>query len=266
MSDTGAREATDEEIRHYYDNGWVKMDGLISRELAAEMLDWAKVEILERPVDGERSHEVEVWKDVYNIGRDDLREPFASLNRSLAIGRNAQRFMRRKVPIGFHADMLAVKMPDGSAGSAVTGYHQDFCNFPLDRVGLLTFWIALEDMVPDQGVMRFLSGSHKEGPLGKRNLLVDERGLLDHYSFLEEEHPLSPPLSLKAGDCTVHNSMVVHGAPANTTSRPRWAYIMSYYPTDARWTGAPHHIFNEEAGLKVLEPAISPNFPIIYGN
>lgn len=261
-----ARAATDAEISHYYANGWVKMDRLISPELAAEMLVRAKKEILEGGVDNKRSHERNVWRDVYNMGRDEMVEPFASLNRSPDIGRNAQRFMRRNVPIGFHADMLAVKMPSGDASSRVTGYHQDFPNFPLDRAGLLTFWIALEDMTPDMGVMRFFSGSHHEGPLGKRNLEVDERGLLDHYPFVEEIHPLSPPLSLKAGDCTVHSSLVIHGAPANTTNRPRWTYIMSYYPCDARWTGAPHHIFNAEAGLKVLEPIVSPQFPIIYGN
>lgn len=260
-----ARTATDEEVAHYHAYGWVKMEQLISSDLAAEMLELAKQEIA-RESDGTRSHDRTVWRDVYNLGRDDGIEPFATLTRSHVIGRNAQRFMRRDVPIGFHADMLAVKTPDTQGSGGITGYHQDFPNFPLDRVGLLTFWIALEDLVPEQGVMRFLSGSQHEGPLGKRDLTTDVRGLLDHYPYLETEYPLSPPLSLKAGDCTVHSSTVVHGAPANTTDRPRWTYLMSYYPTDARWTGAPHHIFNEEAGLKLLEPAISPQFPIIYGN
>lgn len=258
------RAATEDEVAHYHRYGWVKMEGLISPELAAEMLDLAKAEIA-RESDGTRSHDRPVWKDVYNLGRDDGIEPFATLTRSPVIGRNAQRFMRRDVPIGFHADMLAVKMPSGHGSGGMTGYHQDFPNFPLDRVGLLTFWMALEDMVPEQGVMQFLSGSVREGPLGKRDLTSDARGLLDHYPYLEEEYPLSPPMSLKAGDCTVHSSTVVHGAPANTTDRPRWSYLMSYYPADARWTGAPHHIFSEEAGMKLQEPAISPRFPIIFG-
>lgn len=261
----GVREATDAEVAHYHANGWVKMERLIEPSLAAEMLETAKREVMAEP-DGERSHTRPVWRDVYNIGRDDLIEPFASLNRSKVVGRNAQRFMRREVPIGFHADMFAVKMPDGDAASGVTGWHQDFCNFPLDRAGLLTFWIALEDMAPEQGVMRFLSGSHREGPLGKRYLEVDERGLLDHYEYLEQDYKISPPLNLNAGDCTVHSSLVVHSAPANSTDRARWTYIMSYYPADAMWTGAPHHIFNAEAGLQVLQPAISPKFPIIIGS
>lgn len=258
------RAATDEEVAHYHRFGWVKMERLVAPETAAAMLARAKQEMAAE-ADGVRSHDRTVWRDVYNLGRDEMIEPFASLARSEVIGRNAQRFMRRDVPIGYHADMLAVKMPNAGSSGGVTGYHQDFCNFPLDRAGLLTFWIALEDMVPEQGVMRFLSGSHREGPLGKRYLELDERGLLEHYPYLEQEYPLSSPLSLKAGDCTVHSSMLVHGAPANTTDRPRWTYIMSYYPADARWTGAPHHIFNEQAGLRLLEPIVSDQFPIIYG-
>ncbi|MDB5424964.1 MAG: phytanoyl-CoA dioxygenase [Phenylobacterium sp.] len=264
-AEVDVRAATDEEVAHYHANGWVKMERLISPEVAGRMLERAKLEILGGEPDGVRSHDRAVWRDVYNLGRDELVEPFATVNRAPATGRNAQRFMRRDVAVGFHADMLAVKMPVERGSGGVTGYHQDFPNFPLDRHGLLTFWIALEDMTPDQGVMRFLSGSHRDGPLGKRNLESDERGLLDHYPYLETEYPLSPPMSLKAGDCTVHHSLVVHGAPANTSGRPRWTYIMSYYPTDARWTGAPHHIFNQEAGLKLLEPIVSPNFPIVYG-
>ncbi len=259
-----ARAATDEEVKFYHKNGWVKMEGLISKDLAAQMLERAKAEILDGQSDGARSHDRPAWRDVYNLGRDEMVEPFASLVRSPVIGRNTQRFIRRDVGIATHADMLAVKMPKGQPGSGVTEYHQDYPNFPLDRHGLLTFWIALEDMGPEQGIMRFFNGSHKEGPLGKRPL--DTGGLLDFYPYVAEDYPLSEPLSLKAGDCTVHNSLVVHGAPANSTSdKPRWTYLMSYYPTDARWTGAPHHIFNAEAGLKLQEPVVSPKFPIVIG-
>ncbi|MDB5424954.1 MAG: phytanoyl-CoA dioxygenase [Phenylobacterium sp.] len=260
-----ARDVTEEELAHYYANGWVKMEGLISPALAAEMLKLAKVEVLDNKVDDTRSHQRAVWHDVYNLGRDDLIEPFATLTRSKTIGRNAQRFMRREVPVGFHNDMIAVKMPSGHGSSNPTGFHQDFPNFPLDRAGLLTFWIALEDMTPDQGVMRFFSGSNREGPLGRRNLESDQRGLLDHCKYVETEYPLSAPMSLKAGDCTVHSSLVIHGAPANTTDRPRWSYLMSYFPGDACWTGAPHHIFNAEAGLTPLQPVRSPKFPVIFG-
>ncbi len=253
------RPVTEAELEFYYGNGWVKMERLISPQLAARMLELAKAEILDKAPDDVRSHDRGVWHDVYHLGRDDHIEPFYSLVRSPVIGRNAQLFMRRDIPVGMHNDMLAVKMPGGTP----TGWHQDFPNFPLDRNGLLTFWIALDDLTPEQGTMHFQSGSHKEGPLGRRNLGADERGLLDHVPYLEKLYPRSEPISLKAGDCTVHSCMVVHGAPANLTDRPRWSYLLSCYPGDACWTGAPHHNFNADAGLTPGQPALSPRFPII---
>ena len=81
-----ARPVTEAELQHYYDNGWVKMERLISPELAAEMLALAKVEIIEKPADNVRSHVRDVWHDVYNLGRDDDIEPFYSLTRSPIIG------------------------------------------------------------------------------------------------------------------------------------------------------------------------------------
>ena len=108
-----ARAATREELAHYWENGWVKMEGLISPDLAAEMLQLAKVEIIEKQVDNTRSHERPVWRDAYNLGRDDGIEPFATFVRSPTMGRNAQRFMRRDVSVGLHNDMIAVKMPRG---------------------------------------------------------------------------------------------------------------------------------------------------------
>lgn len=264
MEDVGlARAATQDEVAQYWANGWVKMERFIPPEVAAQMLKIAKVEILEKNIDDARSHERPVWRDAYNLGRDDGVQPFHDLVRSPIVGRNAQRFMHRDVEVALHADMLAVKMPSGHGSSGMTGYHQDYPNFPLDRQGLLTFWVALEDMTPEQGTMRFYSGSQKEGPLGKFDLTSDERGMLDHYKYVEDQYPLSPPLSLKAGDCTVHNALVIHGAPANTTERPRWTYLMSYFPGDACWTGVPHHLFGAQAGLTPGQPIHSPMFPVV---
>ena len=49
---------------------------------------------------------------------------------------------------------MAVKMPAGHAAGQVTEFHQDWPNFPFDRTGMITFWIALADMPAEQGVMR----------------------------------------------------------------------------------------------------------------
>ncbi|MDB5424290.1 MAG: phytanoyl-CoA dioxygenase [Phenylobacterium sp.] len=237
--DAHVREVTDAELRSYWRNGWVKLEALLSPELAGGMLEAAKALMLpDQAAAGRRIGDGVEWRDRYCAGRDEGVEPFASLLRAPTIGRNARRLMRRG-GAALHSDIVAVKMPKGQPGSGPTAFHQDAA-FPLDRTGQLIIWVAMGDMTPEMGTMRFLSGSFREGPLGDhRRPDGGGRELLEYYPYLEEEYEWSPPMSLKAGDAIVLHVVTIHGAPANLTDQPRWAYIMNYHPTDARWTGAP---------------------------
>jgi ectoine hydroxylase-related dioxygenase (phytanoyl-CoA dioxygenase family) len=275
MTDTATttlmRDVTDDEVAFYQENGWAKLEGLITPELATQMVDAVReqmekgeAEVGEGSVDaGGKVHDRTVWRDWHFPGRDDGIEPFRSLAYSREIGHNIQRFLGRDVPINYHADMMAVKMPSGHVASGPTGFHQDWVNFPFDRIGFMTIWIALDEIPPERGSMRFLSGSHQAGPLGKMGLISGPE-LPDYYPDLKERYPLSPPLHLHAGDATAHNGMVVHGAPPNTTDKARWAAILSYHPADTCYTGAPHHIFKADLGLEVGKPIKHDLFRVVY--
>jgi ectoine hydroxylase-related dioxygenase (phytanoyl-CoA dioxygenase family) len=272
------RDVTDEEVATYQKNGWVLLRELIPPALAAEALERVKAQMTEaESVDrslatkADSSAKVKIadaamWRDWYFIGRDDHVEPFRSIAFSKEIGHNAQRFIGRDVPVNFHADMMAVKMPAGANASGPTGFHQDWVNFPFDRIGFLTFWFALDEIAPDQGAMRFYSGSQHEGPLGKMGIVPGSPPIEvpEYYPQLAERYPLSDPIHLMPGDATVHNGMVVHGAPENSTDRPRWVFLCAYHPGDTCYTGAPHHIFTPEIGLEVGKPIKNDLFPAIY--
>jgi ectoine hydroxylase-related dioxygenase (phytanoyl-CoA dioxygenase family) len=269
-----AREVTPEEVASYEQNGWVKVEQLISPELAGEILATIKDKLLaaetgevrggaikaEEKVD--RIHDRDFWRDWHFPARDDRLEPLRSLVYSRELGRNASLMLGRDVAINYHADLIAVKMQAGHASSKPTGFHQDWVNFPFDRTGFLTFWIALDEIKAEQGAMRFHNGSHRAGPLGKMGLEGVEPQ--DYYPGFKEKYPLSDPIDLAPGDATIHNGMVVHGAPENTTDRPRWTLIAAYHPADTCYTGAPHHIFTPELGLEVGKPIKHELFPPIY--
>lgn len=270
-----ARAITPDEIAHYQENGWVKVEGLISPELAREMLATVKHPLLSADTGGEVRHgpirvrgemgkirDRGMWRDWHFPGRDDRLEPIRSLALSRELGRNAALALGRDVGINYHADMIAVKMPAGHASSRATGFHQDWVNFPFDRVGFLTFWIALDTITPDQGSMRFYNGSHREGPLGK--MARYDLEIPDYYPYIRERYALSDPIHLAPGDATIHSGLVVHGAPENTTDRPRWTLILFYHPADTCYTGAPHHIFRPGIGLEVGKPIKHDLFPCIY--
>jgi ectoine hydroxylase-related dioxygenase (phytanoyl-CoA dioxygenase family) len=277
---TGAiRDVTADEVARYRENGWVKLERLIDPDLAAEMLAAAKAVMGERPevddVDPERSQKsvytsfkrggkvfnANYWQDYHFIARDDQREPMRSVVFGGDLGRNAQRLMGRDVPVRYSSDILACKMPVGMPGSEATAWHQDIASLPFDRVGGLAFWVALNDIPPERGAMRFLSGSQREGCLGRTR--VQGKGVNEYYPELYDRYELSPELTLRPGDATAHHAGVCHGAPVNSTDEPRWGYIVAYFPGDALYTGAPNHNF-DGIGLEVNGPFDHPRFPQVH--
>jgi hypothetical protein len=263
------RELTDDEVKAYWKNGWAKLDQLISSEDAAHMLARVK----ERMGETGDQHKArasdwsgvasDIWQSYHGLVFED--DVFRSFYFSETMGRNMQRLLRREVPIRHHLDIIACKMPKGSAagGSNPSYWHQDFPSNGHDRAGSAVFWVALDDIPAERGSMRFRTGSHTLGELG--NLREEWKASEDFhggkrrtwkgdlfaeiYPFLDEDCPVSPPLDLKAGDATIHHSLVLHSAPENTTDQPRWAFISAYMPGDALYTGKPGNLAAEKAAL-----------------
>ena len=274
------RAITDDEVAFYAENGWVKLENLIAPELAHGLLQGSR-QLMEEAIAGQgvadeqegdrfagaskgkKVLDIGIWQDYHFPARDDHAEPFHSLVFSKALGRAAQRLLRKPtVPVQYSSDLLACKMPAGSRGGQATNWHQDFPIFPFDRYGSLAFWVALNDIPPERGTMRFLSGSQREGPIGRDGFL---KGIdaLELYPDLADRYELSPPLHLKPGDATVHHAAVIHSAPENSTPDPRWVYIIAFIPGDTLYTGAAHHNF-DGLGLTVNEPIRHERFPIVY--
>lgn len=227
------REVTDEEVAFYHEYGWVMMPRLVAPEFATQLLrvgrEWAE----------RNREEIGPGKPVAGLARKQETEPFRSFMFSERMARNATRLVNRKrlkgvdVPLRYRIDLLLKRLP-GAAGST---YHQDSSEHGSDRVGELQFWLALAEVPPERGAMRFVSRSHREGPLG--SVFKDDRGdLLEQFPNLTSVLELSLPLHYQPGDCTVHHGYTVHGGPANTTDEPRWSYLFSYSPADTRyWNG-----------------------------
>jgi ectoine hydroxylase-related dioxygenase (phytanoyl-CoA dioxygenase family) len=152
-------------------------------------------------------------------------------------------------------------MPAAERG-AKTPWHQDEPYGPFDRQGSLTVWIALVDIPPERGSLRFYSGSHRLGGLG-RHLITPGFDALDEYPWIAGELELSPPLHLRPGDATVHSRATLHSAPENDTDSPRWAYQLIFFPAEALYSGT-GHFEAEDAGIAVDKPFEHARFPVVY--
>jgi phytanoyl-CoA dioxygenase PhyH len=244
------RPVSDEEVSSYRDNGWAFLPGLISAEAASELLARAKKLMGDRgdanklrPV---MDQESELFNTYYRPDLDD--ESYRDLRTNRTLGRNAALLLGRDMAMRSLTNFIAVKLPrdleTDKLGKGPTVYHQDHGAMPT-RGESLVFWVALDEVTPEMGSMRFYNGSPALGWLAG-----------DPLSWPRvKEYPYSEPLTYKPGDATAHGTLVVHGAPENVTDRSRWSYICNFFPDAAVYTGARgRHTIGAEEALEEGKP------------
>ena len=119
------------------------------------------------------------------------------------------------------------KLPgDGKAVS----FHQDASYWGLTPAKTVTVWLALDDTDEENGAMQFLPGSHKVGHIPWKE--SSEESVLNQQ--IEDISVFEKPFSnnLKAGEFSLHSSLLVHGSPKNQSSRRRCGLTIRYAPQD----------------------------------
>jgi len=258
------RELSDEEIQFFRKNGWIKIDSLFPRWTIQGLLERAKARMGEEPLTASRTSAEERIPNEFGWyarwdGCSHQDEWICRLSHSRSLARVAECLIGS--PVRFYFDHVFVKIPASRQGSE-TPWHQDLPHHPLDRQGALTIWVPLIDCPPQMGTLRFLSGSHRTGLLGRYLNRRDGVALTDENPWVLERFPVSEPLHLRAGDATIHDLAIVHYAPPNMTALPRWVYAVQWLPAAARYTGAPNHR-TDGLGLEIDKPLEHARFPLI---
>ena len=129
-----------------------------------------------------------------------------------------------------YQDQLFMKAP--RVGSRQP-YHQDQpAGFYIDPPELMvTCWTALDESTEENGCLRYLTGSHTLGPLGK-----EERAA---YEARAAGGPLpgEVPLVLPAGGRGFHHGWLLHASDVNRSNKRRRGYATHYVSSRVRYTG-----------------------------
>lgn len=258
------RAVTPEEIAHYRQFGWVKLDKFIPLDTVEALLAMARDKMGER---GDRNLPPEAFSYFNPLTLRGLEDPLLGPIIDHC-GKSGRALMARRAPVGirYFTDFFAVKQPtsekkDGSGGAGDSDWHQDYASSGSDRSGGMVFWAALTDMGPEKGTMAFLNESHRHGVMG-HHATYGSGNLLSSYPELLDDCSSTGNLTYAAGDVTVHSNMTVHSAGANLTDDPRWTYIVIVNPADACYTGGAADAF--QPGELVLHKELNDGrFPII---
>lgn len=172
-------------------------------------------------------------------------------------------------------DQLFVKEP---GTKTQTGWHTDQPYWPIDGP-MITMWIALDPVDPDNGALEFVRGSHDWGAR-YRPFLTDQKGAFLHY--LEPDNPdyIDMPdfeadrakydifhfENMEPGDALAFDGMMVHSAMGNRTStRRRRGYAIRFAVAGA--TYQPRDSVTEWLHDPTLKPGgdfCGGRFPVIY--
>ncbi|MBL7738058.1 MAG: phytanoyl-CoA dioxygenase family protein [Chitinophagaceae bacterium] len=132
------------------------------------------------------------------------------------------------VPVRFWHDQLFWKPPKQGG---VVAWHQDYSYWTRTKPAAhLTCWCGLDDATKENGCLQYIPGSHQWGLLPKPVIAGDLEGVKD---FLDEEQKKQfgqPQFAeVKAGEAIFHHSLTLHGSGANTSSRPRRAFVINVF-------------------------------------
>ncbi len=258
------RSVTAEEVGHFRDRGWVKLDRLISPGLAARLLERARTLIGPDGDEHDMRPGIDVdttwWVDYHNVVEED--EGFAFLGLNPTMGANAQRLIRRNVGILVWSNFLAVKLgaKQGSRRPSEPAYlRQDGPDLPIDRPGWVRLWIALDRITPEMGAIRFVDRSHRLGLLGRTHLnragYSPEAGLFAEYPEITDM-PVTEGLEFEPGDAAAYGMHTLSGDQANNTDKPRWALVLTYFADDTYYTG--NQLCSGETVQKIAEAGLAP--------
>ena len=115
------------------------------------------------------------------------------------------------------------------------GWHQDLRYWGLQPPdGVLTVWLGLTDASVQNGAMQIIRGSHL-GPMRHHSNSYDENNMLMSDQSIEltsEDLGDRQTVELKAGQFSLHHSMIIHGSGPNNSDGPRIGLSLNYISVD----------------------------------
>jgi ectoine hydroxylase-related dioxygenase (phytanoyl-CoA dioxygenase family) len=128
-------------------------------------------------------------------------------------------------------DQALYKAPWANA----TAWHPDDPFWSFYSPDAVSIWIALDDATKENGCMYFLPGTHKKGDFTKVNIGVNMDTVFETHPEFKKVSPVCA--AMKAGSCSIHNGLVIHGAGANMTPNWRRAMTCAYMPVGSTYNG-----------------------------
>jgi ectoine hydroxylase-related dioxygenase (phytanoyl-CoA dioxygenase family) len=130
-------------------------------------------------------------------------------------------------PVRFWHDQLFVKPPHHGG---VVAWHQDYSYWTRTQpMAHLSCWIGLDDSTSENGCVHYVPGSHRWNLLPITGLANDVNAIRSVLSEEQNEAFNPVAIELKAGQCSFHHPLMVHGSFENGSDRPRRGAVINVF-------------------------------------
>lgn len=116
-----------------------------------------------------------------------------------------------------------------------TPWHEDSAYWK-GRLGgydkIVTVWLAIDRSTRENGCMRVIPGTHRNGFSEYEEVDRTKNTFGSRIKNVDESQAVC--FELEPGECSLHDSRIMHGAAANTSPLRRCGYTMRYFSTELR--------------------------------
>ena len=147
----------------------------------------------------------------------------------------------------------------------VVAWHQDYSYWTRTQpMNHLTCWIGLDDSTKENGCLYYVPRSHEwtllpiTGLAGDMNAI---REVLSPTQWEQFQHPVA--IELKAGECSFHHPLMVHGSFENRSERARRAWVLNVF-RDGTCSAANEALLQGVPPIPAGEKMQGPFFPLLY--
>lgn len=209
--------------------------------------------------DKEKDYYDKVFDQLINLWQDN--ESVKKLMLDERIGRMAAGLAGAEGIRVWH-DQALIKNPWANP----TSWHLDTPYWSFSDRRALSIWIALDDATLENGCLFFIPGSHLKTTFENPGIGKNMDAIFDYYPAFRSVRSVAAPM--KAGSCSFHNGLTIHGAQANMTSGYRRAMTCAFMPDGATFNGIQNILSDEQVAALQTGDLLNDDCqnPLIYSS
>ena len=216
----------------YWEKGWVVVEGVFAHDRIDAIIERAMQIGYETVANTPESQFQVDRSDDGELAPRKIPQPFRedSFFHSFVLDPDLMELIEGLIgkPPLLVTDQIFMKPP--RFGTAKT-YHQDNGYFLCDPAGEVnTVWIALDDVDEENGCLRYIDGSHRDGVLAHEPIPGIDHDLAPDPGSIDLER--ESMACVKKGGVVFHHSETLHGSHRNESDRWRRAYATHWATAD----------------------------------